>query len=225
MSTGPYNRNKNSFYAGTTDFKSSLSFNGKQVTNIDSINRLEKDKITMFTDAFCNKKTETSREYTDIVVINNEVASINYKGNSLIPGNGFVLSISKKLQNIINEVQVGDDVKVKNSLGYSFNDYSDVTEAGRCLVRKSKIHVTTKEENFQPDIAKGRAPRTAFGLNKSYAYFVVVDERRDDSTGMTLEELAGFMKNDLNVEEAVNFDGGGSSEIVVNRSVIYTRDS
>ena len=55
LSTGPYNRtaigirNKNSFYAGTTDFKSSLSFNGKQVTNIDSINRLEKDKITMFT--------------------------------------------------------------------------------------------------------------------------------------------------------------------------------
>ena len=37
---------------------------------------------------------------------------------------------------------------------------------------------------------------------------------------MTLKELATFMKNDLKIEEAMNFDGGGSSYMVINRSIV-----
>lgn len=63
----------------------------------------------------------------------------------------------------------------------------------------------------------GRNPRTAVGVTADRRLLLVVVDGRQPgySVGMTLRELAQLM-SDLGAVEAVNLDGGGSSEMVVN---------
>lgn len=82
------------------------------------------------------------------------------------------------------------------------------------------MHVRSREEKIPNDIAKGRAPRTAVGLKKDGTVLVlVVDGRSSDSKGLTLQELATYFLR-LGARDAVNFDGGGSSIMVINGEVV-----
>ena len=65
------------------------------------------------------------------------------------------------------------------------------------------------------DYIKQRHPRTAVCYNDQNYVFVVVDGRQPKlSVGMTLEELADLMVS-LGCTEAMNTDGGGSTEMAV----------
>ena len=88
--------------------------------------------------------------------------------------------------------------------------------AGPTLLVDGEIQITGTQEGFQPDVLYGRAPRTALGLTADgKLLLVVVDGRAEGfSSGMTLEELAFFMK-ELGAVSAMNLDGGGSSTLVV----------
>ncbi|MBQ9817948.1 MAG: VCBS repeat-containing protein [Proteobacteria bacterium] len=63
-------------------------------------------------------------------------------------------------------------------------------------------------------------PRTAIGVDKTGRYFfmVVVDGRRSNMTGMTIEELSYCMRN-MGAHYAYNLDGGGSSTITIGNKV------
>lgn len=65
-------------------------------------------------------------------------------------------------------------------------------------------------------------PRTAVGLSADgrTMYFVVADGRREGVPGMTLAELAGFMRSRLGVCSAMNLDGGGSSAMWVGDRIV-----
>ena len=88
---------------------------------------------------------------------------------------------------------------------------------GPALVTDGDISVTTREE-----VGKARSsnPRTAIGVIDDLHYvFVVSDGRTDDSEGLSLYQLAQFM-SELGVETAYNLDGGGSSSMVFNGTLI-----
>jgi hypothetical protein len=69
--------------------------------------------------------------------------------------------------------------------------------------------------------AETRHPRSAIGFSRdsSTLYLLVVDGRSQKSVGMTLVELAALMRR-LGAWQAMNFDGGGSSTMVVGRVVV-----
>ena len=88
---------------------------------------------------------------------------------------------------------------------------------GPALVTDGEISVTTDEEVGQ---AKSSNPRTAIGVIDELHYiFVVSDGRTDESEGLSLYELASFMES-LGAETAYNLDGGGSSTMVFNGTLI-----
>ncbi len=63
--------------------------------------------------------------------------------------------------------------------------------------------------------------RTAVAYNASYIYFVVVDRWNPGvSEGITIPELANFVKYTLQATDAVTHDSGGSSTMVVNGQVV-----
>lgn len=63
-------------------------------------------------------------------------------------------------------------------------------------------------------------PRTAIGIVGDCHYvFVVSDGRTSESEGLTLYQLAQLMQS-LGVQTAYNLDGGGSSTMVFNGTVI-----
>ena len=93
---------------------------------------------------------------------------------------------------------------------------------GPALVTDSEISVTADEEVGK---AKSSNPRTAIGVIDDLHYiFVVSDGRTDESEGLSLYQLAKFMSG-LGVRTAYNLDGGGSSTMVFNGTVINTPTS
>lgn len=68
--------------------------------------------------------------------------------------------------------------------------------------------------------SKSSNPRTAIGMIENLHYlFVVSDGRTDDSSGLSLIDLAQFMQQ-LGASVAYNLDGGGSSTMVLNGEVV-----
>lgn len=84
------------------------------------------------------------------------------------------------------------------------------------LVRECKA-LTAKELPGSDAFTRAPHPRTAIGVNRSgrLLYLVVADGRREGVPGLTLAQLARFMREELGVCRAINLDGGGSSELVV----------
>jgi hypothetical protein len=78
------------------------------------------------------------------------------------------------------------------------------------------------EVEERPSFAAERHPRTAVGFDptRDHLWLAVVDGRQAGySDGMTLPELALLLEA-LEVTEAVNLDGGGSSVMVVDGAVV-----
>ncbi len=69
--------------------------------------------------------------------------------------------------------------------------------------------------------AEMRHPRTAVGFSRdsSTLYLFAVDGRSENSGGMTLTELATTMRT-LGAWDALNFDGGGSTTMVIGGAVV-----
>ena len=111
---------------------------------------------------------------------------------------------------IINET----DVTAQELLS---NGAVQILSFGPGLVINGEISVTEDEEVGK---AKASNPRTAIGIiDENHYVFVVSDGRTDQSEGLSLYELAQFMKQ-LGVETAYNLDGGGSSTMYFNSEII-----
>ena len=92
-----------------------------------------------------------------------------------------------------------------------------VLSFGPALLESGEISVS---ENEEVDRAKTSNPRTAIGVIDALHYvFVVSDGRTDESAGLSLYQLAEFMQT-LGVRTAYNLDGGGSSTMVFNGTVV-----
>lgn len=99
------------------------------------------------------------------------------------------------------------------------NGALQVFSFGPVLLEDGSISVT---ENEEVGMAMASNPRTAIGyLGKNHYVFVVSDGRTSESAGLSLYELASFMKS-LGVRDAYNLDGGGSSTMVFKGEVINT---
>ena len=112
---------------------------------------------------------------------------------------------------IINESDV-DIYTLKENGAYNILSF------GPALVENSNISVS---QNYEVARAMRSNPRTAIGKISNLHYvFVVSDGRTTKSDGLTIYELAEFMKNELGTETAYNLDGGGSSTMYFNGRVV-----
>ena len=69
--------------------------------------------------------------------------------------------------------------------------------------------------------AEARHPRSAIGFSRDSTtlFLLVVDGRSQKSVGMTLVELATLMRR-LGAWQAMNFDGGGSTTMVIDGAIV-----
>ena len=89
---------------------------------------------------------------------------------------------------------------------------------GPALLENGEVVVGANEEVSSKSMASN--PRTAIGMiDENHYVFVVSDGRTDDSAGLSLYELADVMQR-LGVKTAYNLDGGGSSAMYFNGSVV-----
>jgi hypothetical protein len=84
--------------------------------------------------------------------------------------------------------------------------------------------VATQADSLEgtfPRFSSGRHPRTGVGISadSTKLFLITVDGRRESDSGMSLVDLARLML-DLGVYEGMNFDGGGSTTMVVEGRVV-----
>lgn len=136
--------------------------------------------------------------------------------NSVIPEDGWVISgHGASAQWLQQNVKVGMRALIHSTLTEQWPTAIHMVGGGPRLIQDGQVMVTAEAERFQPDIAKGRAPRTALGVKSDQSLiFMVVDGRQERSYGLTLIELAQLLREQGAVD-AMNMDGGGSSTLYV----------
>lgn len=190
-----------------------------QTVPINAVNRERGENELVVYNGLYAPATGSNNYGQEYVVINDKVTAVN-PSNSQIPPDGVILSAHGEAARLMASLKVGDNVKVQQTLGTVWDKTEHVLGAGPMLVKNNSVYLTTKIEEFGSDVAGGRAPRTALGLKADgHILAVVVDGRQENSIGMTLLEMALFMQ-ELGVQDAMNLDGGGSSEMVVKGRIV-----
>lgn len=166
-----------------------------------------------------DKTSNIAEDVNAILAINGDYYGVQEKGYVLKNGKIYRNSSSGKddlviyengMWEIINE----DDISLEELLN---KGAYNILSFGPSLIKNSTISVTTSDE-----VAKSMRsnPRTAVGkISTNHYVFVVSDGRTSESAGLTLYELANFMKS-LGCTYAYNLDGGGSSTMYFNGNVV-----
>ncbi len=187
---------------------------------LSGVNRERGENELILYTGYYGPATGTNPFGTEVVVAaDGRVTAVN-QGNTPIKAGTVVLSGHGEAAKALAGLKIGDSVSIIQTLGPTWDQAVSALGAGPMLVKDGSVFLTTKVEEFGSDVAGGRAPRTALGLTKEGKLLVVVvDGRQATSTGLTLLELALFMQ-ELGAVDAMNLDGGGSSELVVNDKVM-----
>lgn len=166
------------------------------------------------------KTSSTAKNVNAILAINGDYYGVQESGYVLRNGVIYRQTVAKNRQDlviykdgsfeIINETDISATELLENG---AYN----ILSFGPGLVENGEISV-----NENTEVAKAMAdnPRTAIGVIDDLHYvFIVSDGRTNESEGLSLYELANFMKN-LGVKTGYNLDGGGSSSMYFNGNLI-----
>ena len=96
----------------------------------------------------------------------------------------------------------------------------NIIQAGPLILDEGIPVYSFNNEGFNNSFISVRHPRSAIGLNQEGEWvFTVVDGRNGfHSSGATIAELTEIMRSQ-NVLYALNLDGGGSTEIIINGKI------
>ena len=164
--------------------------------------------------------SEMAEENGAILAINGDYYGAQETG--YVIRNGVVYRDTAKTATEICCIYADGTMQIKNTEEVTAQELVDegVWQAfsfGPALVVDGEIAVSEDEE-----VGKAMAsnPRTAIGvIDANHYVFVVSDGRTDESEGLSLSELAAFMQS-LGVKTAYNLDGGGSSTLWYQGSII-----
>jgi exopolysaccharide biosynthesis protein len=210
-------------------------FNGKTSYKIDCLNMPRKKDQLVFLNRYFGESTKTNSAGREVLIqrvnqwfVNDTVKCIvkNIQigiGGMIIPDTTFaVISVEGFASEFTKHLRVGDTLKILNTISpaiprikEAIGGYVQVVNNGKDYVDQSYII------EKKPGHAYLRHPRTAAGFSQdsSKLYLVAVDGRQTHSAGMNLHELAALMIG-LGVHYGVNLDGGGSTTMVVQDSVM-----
>lgn len=141
-------------------------------------------------------------------------------GGTPIPEGGYVVSFWGEKAQLAGHVKPGDKVWVGQYFGEKLGALKHLISGGPLLVENGKPVDNVEKEGFSGNILK-TAPRTAVGIKSDGSIIlVVIDGRQADySVGVKFDELSEIMV-ELGAVTAVNLDGGGSSEMIVQGEIV-----
>jgi hypothetical protein len=234
---------------GHLNSNSKLGFGVDSEFTFSGVNRERKpDEIILYTPHF-NRTTLTDFSGTEIILSDcstkdfskkcNKVEVVEGKGSSVIPFDGYVISIGKrafeKSNNILHfakkqsskskrieyAVRLVNEVESLNSSKQIFfTKIEDIVSGVPQLIKNGVIEITWEQEKSSKSFVETRHPRTAVAKLKDGKFLMVtVDGRQKESVGMNLNELAALLL-ELGATDAMNLDGGGSTTMFAGGKVV-----
>lgn len=170
---------------------------------------------------------------TKLVIIGRRVIAVKNGGSIAIPASGYVLCLDEKMEQSVQVMQCGDLVSYHGLEEVQFGiqvGNSIIRDGAKTLEFISKFYNIYHLERvpFPPSLypmnfEEARAARIALGADKVGKPVLFWAEGKgkiaykagEDSVGASLTEMAEIAE-DLGLHNAVNLDGGGSAQILVN---------
>jgi len=189
-----------------------------------------KDDIVIFTKPFSDT-TLTDDDGIEFIVRNNKVMQIvRGKGNSNIPKDGYVISVSgNRTEEALKFLKVGRKAQIVRASASAtefyrpaafFSRAEDITNGVPQLIKDGKVEITWQEEKSSKAFVETRHPRTAVAKLKDGKFLMVtVDGRSEASGGIGLQHLAEILL-ELGATDAMNLDGGGSTTMFLDGKVV-----
>ncbi len=144
-------------------------------------------------------------------------APVNNVGDMAIPTGGFVLSGNGNAAEYIKKLVVDEIIEINSSVSFDSKDAGNITQivGGQPMIVSNGVVLDTEGAI---DHLVGLHPRTAVGFtaDKKKLVMLVVDGRSTASAGVVSKALADIMIN-IGCSEAMNFDGGGSTELYIDK--------
>lgn len=132
-----------------------------------------------------------------------------------IPSDGYVLVGPKEK---LSALFGAESVEMTLGVNPKWENVKHIISGGPYLVKNGDVFIDVSEEKLLA--IGGRNPRSAVGYTMdNNLILVAVDGREGSSIGLTLNELASLMKS-LGCVNAINLDGGGSTVMYVNGSIV-----
>ena len=154
------------------------------------------------------------------------VREVRETNNTVLAKDVMVLSLGQRLLARLPAVKAGDVIQVSTATMPQLVNIKTAIGGGPKLVHDGKATSPEKPDPFPrnaPYSLKAmfeRHPRSAIGFNQTHLFLIEVDGRQPGlSLGMTLEELANYLAS-LGCTEAMNLDGGASSQMIVGGQVV-----
>jgi hypothetical protein len=148
-------------------------------------------------------------------------------GSSQIPYDSVVLSAAGMARNVIinSGIQVGDEIHITQEITHYLKSDCTTPAPGDWTKTYASIDgnkIVVYDGAVPSNLpVLGPDPRTAIAFNNSFIYYIVVDGRQPGySIGLDLKYLGQFALNTLGATWAINQDGGGSSTMVINGSLV-----
>jgi exopolysaccharide biosynthesis protein len=187
-------------------------------------------KLMLFTPSY-HEDTDTAKGGLEWVVNGQPlrvVSGPHREGKTPIPANGFVLSFGgAKPPQALARLRKGSRVTL--TVAYdpvegepeSWPSAQDIVGGAGLLVRDGRYLDEWGMEALTKGFPETRHPRTAIGTGKDGAiWLIAVDGRQPQlSIGMTFADLQGLARR-LDLVNALNLDGGGSTTMWVQGSVL-----
>lgn len=209
---------------GRVRYQGEIDLYGERIP-LNGVNVERIENFLVLYNSYFGSTTGTNDFGVEVVVKGGIVTDIFYdKGNNAIPAGGYVISAHGPAAEILRYAQINDEIKIDQKIFSEDGDFESIPNivgAGPRLVMDGRVFVTANEEKFPADIRVGRAPRSAVGVNSYGDYiFAVVDGRQAHSRGCTLQEWAEILLNEFGAFNAINLDGGGSTELIVKDKLV-----
>ena len=121
------------------------------------------------------------------------------------------------------EIKENDTVKVVLKFNPDIKNIETLVGGWPRLVVDGKniaLYADSLEGTF-PKFSEVKHPRTGVGFSKDSTtiYFITVDGRQESSSGVSLKQFADIMISE-GIYQGLNFDGGGSTTMVINGEVV-----
>lgn len=184
---------------------------------------------TLYSSVYDATTPKSIRRNIEVIIADGKVQKVLPKshGKTAIPEHGFVYAYPKSMYVLDFNIVEGDSATI-DIMYESKDDYQTTADvwhsmdyilAGTPLLIKNGNIVSTLAERTAPFYTKPH-PRTAVGvLSDDTWILLVVEGRQRASEGFTIMELAQYMQQ-LGCVHALNLDGGGSSSMVINGTLV-----
>ena len=189
---------------------------GKNTVKVDNVNqpRMLSTYVLAYTPDWGNLAAPTPKYGLQIAVSDNKITQISTSRLN-IPKDGYVIAGPSS---ILGEFKVGDRVKLDLNTIPEWKNVKHIISGGPYLVKNNEVFVDMTAQKL--GAIGGKNPRSAIGYTAdNHLILVAVDGREGSSVGLTLMQLANFMKS-AGCVNAMNLDGGGSTVMYVNGKVV-----